>query len=159
MRQMATENIRGPQGTLDVIDVADTWAKPLPELDPVSTTYFRAAQEGTLLIQRCPSCHATQHYPRLICRVCAATPEWEAASGRGTVYTYTVVRQAGMPGFDEDAPYVIALVDLDEGPRMMGNITGCPVDEVRVGQRVQAYQLRIADGIGLPQWRPEATSG
>ncbi|MFT4289149.1 Zn-ribbon domain-containing OB-fold protein [Nocardioides sp.] len=155
---MASESIRGEQGTLEVVDVADRWVKPVPGLDPVNEVYFRAAYDGTLLIQRCPACGAAQHYPRLLCARCAATPEWEAASGRGTIYTFTVIRQAGMPGFDEEAPYVIALVDLEEGPRLMGNITDCPVDQVRIGQRVRAYCLRIADGVGLPQWRPEPSS-
>ncbi|MEU6849642.1 Zn-ribbon domain-containing OB-fold protein [Actinacidiphila alni] len=154
---MTSETVRGAQGTLEIVDVIDSWTKPVPDLDPVSTTYFRAAHDGTLLIQHCPACGTRQHYPRLVCRHCAATPEWEAASGLGTVYTFTVVRQAGMPGF-QDGPYVIALIDLDEGPRMMGNITDCPVDDVRIGARVQAYQLRIADGIGLPQWRLAAVS-
>jgi uncharacterized OB-fold protein len=139
--------------TLEVVDHTDTWVKPIPDVDPLSREYFKAASDGTLLIQRCPACGHAQHYPRLVCERCAATPEWEAASGRGTVYTFTVIRQAGMPGYADELPYVVALVDLDEGPRLMGNITGCDPADVHIGQPVAAYVVRIAADIGLVEWR------
>ena len=130
------------------------WAKPLPEPDPVSGPYWSAAAEGRLLIQRCPGCGHRQFYPRALCLACGAEPEWEEASGRGTVHTFTVVRQQGAAAFRDEAPYVVAMIDLEEGPRMMGNLTGCPVDQVSIGMAVRAYALEAAPGIGIPQWEP-----
>lgn len=146
--------VHGTQGTLEVFDERSTWVKPVPEVDPLSAVYFQAATRGTLLIQRCPECGHRQHYPRLVCTRCAATPEWEAASGRGEIYTFTVIRQAGMPGFRDEVPYVIALIDLAEGPRLMGNLPGFDPDQVRIGMPVEAFQVRIADDIAMVQWRP-----
>jgi uncharacterized protein len=151
---MSTVDVaHGEQGTLEVVDERDTWVKPIPEVDPLSEVYFKAAAEGTLLIQRCPACSHRQHYPRLVCTRCGNSPDWEAASGRGQIYTFTVIRQAGMPGFRDEVPYVIALVDLEEGPRLMGNLPGCDPDDVRIGMPVEAFQVRITDDIAMVQWR------
>ncbi len=137
------------------IDVRQAdWAKPLPDLDRVSGTFWSAAAEGRLLIQRCPSCGHGQFYPRALCVACGADPEWEEVSGRGTVHTFTVIRQQGLPAFRDETPYVVAMVDLEEGPRMMGNVTGCGVEEVRVGMAVRAYAIEAAPGIGIPMWEP-----
>lgn len=130
------------------------WAKPLPDLDPVSSRYWSAAAEGRLLIQRCPACGERQFYPRALCVACGADPEWEEASGRGRVHTFTVIRQQGARGFRDETPYVVAMIDLEEGPRLMGNVTGCGVEDVTVGMPVRAYALEAAPGIGIPMWEP-----
>jgi uncharacterized OB-fold protein len=85
---------------------------------------------------------------------CGADPGWEEVSGRGTVHTFTVIRQQGVPSFRDETPYVVAMIDLEEGPRMMGNLTGCPVDDVRIGMAVRAYALEAGPGIGIPMWEP-----
>ena len=131
-----------------------SWQKPLPVPDPVSGGFWSAAAEGRLLIQRCPVCAHRQFYPRALCVACGADPEWEEASGRGTVHTFTVVRQQGAAAFRDEVPYVVAMVELEEGPRMMGNLTGCPVDEVTVGMSVRAYIVEAEPGLGVPQWEP-----
>jgi hypothetical protein len=140
--------------TLEVREAA--WHKPLPALDPVSTVYWQAAAEGRLLIQHCPSCGQRQHYPRAVCTGCGETPEWEEASGRGSVYTFTVIRQNGAPGLRDEGPYVVAMIELDEGPRLMGNVTH-PVDDVFVGMAVRAYVVEAEPGVGIVQW--EAAPG
>lgn len=132
------------------------WNKPLPALDPVSSVYWRAAAEGRLLIQHCPACGQRQHYPRAVCTRCGGTPEWEEASGRGTVHTFTVIRQNGAPGFRDDGPYVVAMIELEEGPRLMGNVSH-PVDEVYVGMAVRAYVALAEPDVGVVQW--EAAAG
>lgn len=135
------------------------WQRPLPETDPVSERYWAAAAEGRLLIQRCAACGHRQHYPRAVCTACGATPEWEEASGRGTVYTYTIVRQYGMPPFDALVPYVVAMIDLVEGPRLMSNVVDCAPEEVHIGMEVEAV-MRIAEpGVGVPFFRPTAGVG
>lgn len=132
------------------------WSKPLPDPDPVSTAFWAAAAEGRLLIQECPACGHRQFYPRALCTACGASPEWLEASGRGTVHTFTVVRQQGLPAFRDDAPYVVGVIELEEGPRMMGNVTGCSVDDVAVGMAVRAYAVEAAPGVGIPMWEPVA---
>jgi uncharacterized OB-fold protein len=132
----------------------DEWSKPLPALEPVSTEFWAAAAEGRLLIQRCPACGHRQFYPRGMCTACGENPEWEEASGGGTVHTFTIIRQQGARGFRDDVPYAVAIIELDEGPRMMGNITGASVDQVAIGMRVRAYAVAAAEGIGIPMWEP-----
>jgi uncharacterized OB-fold protein len=131
-----------------------TWERPIPAGDMVSTEYWRAGAEGRLLIQYCPSCGSRQFYPRAVCVECGSTPEWEEASGRGTVYTFTIVRQQGARPFRDELPYVVAMVELEEGPRMMGNITDCAVEDVRIGMAVSVHFVKAEEGVGVPFWRP-----
>jgi uncharacterized OB-fold protein len=128
--------------------------RPLPRTDAVSAPYWRAAAEGRLVYQECPACGHRQLYPRAMCAACAATPEWRDAGGRGVVHTYTVIRQNWAKPFREQVPYVVAMIELDEGPRVMSNIVGCEPDAVHIGMRVELETVRIDDEIGLPFWRP-----
>jgi uncharacterized OB-fold protein len=89
----------------------------------------------------CPACHSAEF-------------EWVAAGGGGTVYTYTVVHHPTHPAFADKVPYVVAVVELDEGPRIVTNITNCPVEEVRGGMRVSIYFEDVAEGFRLPQAQP-----
>jgi uncharacterized OB-fold protein len=133
---------------------SSTHAKPLPLLDPISATYWRAAREGRLLVQECASCGNRQWYPRALCTVCAAEPAWIECTGRGTVHTFTVIRQNGMPGFAAELPYVVAMIDLDEGVRVMGNVLDVAVEAVHVGMPVEVVFVPADDEIAIPQWRP-----
>lgn len=130
------------------------WSKPLPEKDAVSAPFFEAAAEGRILYQRCPECDHRQFYPRALCTSCGADTQWAEAAGEGTVHTFTVIRQYGAPPFKDELPYVVAMIDLPEGVRMMSNVTDCDVDDVHVGMPVEAYAVRAADGVGVPFFRP-----
>ena len=132
----------------------ESWEKPLPALDAVSGPFWEAASEGRLLYQVCPRCGHRQFYPRALCTACGATPEWAEASGRGRVHTFTIVRQYGGRPFRDELPYVVAIVELEEGVRMMGNVTGCDPEEVGIGMAVEAYALLAGDKVGIPYWRP-----
>jgi uncharacterized OB-fold protein len=134
----------------------EEWQKPLPVIDEVNAAYWAAAAEGRLLIQECPQCHHRQFYPRALCTRCGGEPEWLECRGRGTVHTFTVVRQMGMRPFRDELPYVVAMVELEEGPMMMGNVTGCDPDAIRIGLPVEAYFVRAADDVGVVMWRPPA---
>jgi uncharacterized OB-fold protein len=135
----------------------EPWERPVPAGDPVSSHYWAEAAEGRLVIQYCPSCGQRQFYPRAMCTACGGTPEWEQASGRGSVHTFTIIRQQGAKPFRDELPYVVAMVKLEEGPMMMGNLTDCPVDDVSIDMAVEAYVVEAAEGVGVPFWRP-ATS-
>lgn len=139
----------------DVIEVQE-WAKPLPHLDPVNAEYWKAARQGRLLIQQCPACGNRQWYPRALCTRCGGTPEWLQASGRGTVHTFTVIRQQGIPAFKAELPYVIVMVELEEGPLVFGSMPGVAPEAVSIGMPVEVYFAAAAEDVGIPYWRPAA---
>ncbi len=128
--------------------------RPLPNPDHVSKPFWEAAAEGKVLYQECPACGHRQFYPRAMCTDCAATPEWREASGRGVVHTYTVIRQNWAKPFRDELPYVVAMIELDEGVKMMTNLTDVDVDAVEVGMAVEAYTVKVEDGLGVVFWRP-----
>jgi uncharacterized OB-fold protein len=128
--------------------------RPLPAPDAVSAPYWKAATDGKLVYQECPACGHRQLYPRAMCTACAATPEWRDASGSGTVHTFTVIRQNWAEPFRSQLPYVVAMIELDEGPRLMSNVTDCAPEDVHIGMRVELYTVRVDDEIGLPLFRP-----
>lgn len=101
--------------------------------------YFGALAEGRFEIPRCNSCGRFHFYPRVLCPHCGSQAlEWRAPSGRGVVYSVTIVRKGG-----DD--YTVVLVDLDEGPRLMSRVVGMPVEQVRIGMAVQARIDTIDD--------------
>jgi uncharacterized OB-fold protein len=108
-----------------------------PLTDQFSQRYWHAAREGTLLIQRCRTCGRYQFYPRGHCVHCfTADPEWTPASGRGRLHTYTVVERTPNAEFAADCPYVLAIIELDEGPRLTTRILG-EAEDVACDQRVR----------------------
>jgi uncharacterized OB-fold protein len=130
------------------------YQRPVPAPDNVTTPYWEACSRGELIIQRCPSCGERQFYPRAMCKTCGETPEWETASGRGTVHTYTIIRQNYSKPFRELLPYVVAIVELEEGVRMMGNVLDVAPEDVRIGMPVEVTFEQAGENIGVPFWRP-----
>lgn len=131
------------------------YEKPLPVVDPESAPYWAALKERRLILKRCRDCGRHHFYPRALCPHCHSDAlEWADASGRGSIYSYTVARRPAGPAFKADAPYVVAVVDLDEGARMMTNIVTDDVESVRIGQRVAVAFEAVTDEITLPKFRP-----
>ena len=121
-----------------------------PEANPETTEYWRAANDGRLLIRRCTSCGEPHHYPRTLCPFCFSDATvWEQVSGGGTVYSCSVLRRV-------DPPYCIAYVTLDEGPTMLSNIVDCDLDSVRIGARVQVVFKPSEGGQLVPMFAPAA---
>jgi uncharacterized protein len=138
-------------------DIAETLGlRALPRPDHASRYYWQRAADGTLVLQRCPSCRQFQFYPRALCASCAGETEWVDASGRGTLYTFTVIRQNRSKAFAALSPYVVGIVELDEGVRMMSNIVECDIDGLTVGMPLEVLLMKAADDVGLPFWRPAA---
>jgi uncharacterized OB-fold protein len=126
---------------------------PIPDLD--SEFYWKAARRHELLLQRCISCERFRFYPRSHCPYCFSDSfEWQRSSGRGKVYSFTVIHKAPSPAFRKKVPYVLALVDLLEGCRMMTNIIECGPDTVEINMPVQIDFEDLNDEISLPQFRP-----
>jgi uncharacterized OB-fold protein len=128
---------------------------PAVEINPESAPFWAAAGDGRLMLTRCTSCSSVIWYPRAICPVCHTEgTEWFEAAGLGHVYAFSIVRRS--PGvYSTHVPYVLAYVELDEGPRIMTNIVGCDPESVSIGQRLRATFDAIGDGNGLVRFRPE----
>ncbi|MFE7167060.1 Zn-ribbon domain-containing OB-fold protein [Streptomyces sp. NPDC057616] len=122
----------------------------VPEADAFTRTYWDAAAEGRLLIRRCGACGRAHHYPREFCPFCwSEDVAWEPASGRAVLYTWSVVHRNDLPPFGERTPYVAAVVDLAEGPRMMTEVVGAGGSTLRAGM-----ELEVAFREGTPVFRP-----
>jgi uncharacterized OB-fold protein len=129
-------------------------SRPAPVVDPDSRPYWRAARDGVLVLQRCDSCARFQFYGRLLCRSCSSTAlTWQPVSGRGTVYSFSVMHRAADPYFE--VPYVVALVDLAEGPRVATNLVDVNPDEVVVGMPVRVTFEVLDEEVSVPLFRPD----
>ncbi|MGW0566263.1 Zn-ribbon domain-containing OB-fold protein [Streptomyces tauricus] len=154
----------------------------LPEIDAFSRPYWDAAADGRLLLRRCGACGRAHHYPREFCPHCwSEAVTWERASGRATLYTWSVVHRNDLPPFGARTPYVAAVVDLAEGPRMMTEVVECGEADLRVGMalevtfRAAAEELEVTfraaakalgeaeggavGGVVVPVFRPDPSSG
>lgn len=127
---------------------------PAPVKLPETEEFWAATAQGKLLLRRCDDCGTVIWYPRPYCPACASlSTSWFEASGRGSVYTYTVVHRSVVEGYREAVPYVLAYVELDEGPRVMTNIVDCPPGEVTVGMAVRVVFEDTGDGSALYRFR------
>src|SRR3990170_103867 len=99
------------------------YLKPLPQPDAITQEFWKSARRHELVIQRCHDCREHIFYPREVCPHCFSTNlEWVKASGKGKVYSFTIVRRAAHPGFKDDVPYVFAIIELEEGVRLTSNV-------------------------------------
>jgi uncharacterized OB-fold protein len=139
--------------------VADPkYRKPLPRIDEESRGFWEALARHELYVQRCRACGTTRYHPRALCPSClSADTEWLRCSGRGTVYSFTVTHQNQQPGFREELPYVLAIVELEEGVRLMTNVVGCAPDAVRIGMPVQVAFDDVTPEVTLPKFQPTAS--
>ncbi|MBJ7001783.1 Zn-ribbon domain-containing OB-fold protein [Streptomyces griseofuscus] len=122
----------------------------LPEADAFTRPYWAAAADGRLLIRRCAACGRAHHYPREFCPHCwSEDVAWEQATGRATLYTWSTVHRNDLPPFSDRTPYIAAVVDLAEGPRMMTRVVDAEEAELSAGM-----PLRVAFMDGKPVFRP-----
>jgi uncharacterized OB-fold protein len=128
-------------------------------IDDFTKAFWRAAQRGELLIRRCDDCGEAHYYPRPFCPGCwSSNVRWEPASGRAVLYTYSTVYENDLPPFADQVPYVAAVVDLDEGPRMSTQVVECDVASLRIGLPLEVAFRRVTDDVTLPVFRPAAPS-
>jgi uncharacterized OB-fold protein len=133
--------------------------KPLPAVTPEAKPFWDDAAQNKLTIQRCQDCKAWVWTPRPSCNECGSERvEWTPMSGKGAVYSFTVIRQvvgrAASKAFEPDIPYVVAWVDLDEGPRLITNIIQCPAESVKLGMKVSVVFEQAKPEIWLPKFKP-----
>jgi uncharacterized OB-fold protein len=130
-------------------------AKPLPRITPDSQPFWDALRARQLRLPYCAACGKPHLPPGPVCPFCFADRiEWRAASGRGTVSTWTVVHKAWFPAFAADIPYNVVQVELEEGPRLTARVVGLPNDRLRVGLPVVIDFDEAREGITLPRFRP-----
>ena len=128
---------------------------PLPTPYQDTEEYWKAAKEHRFIVQKCNDCGEYQFYPRGVCSHCLSSDlAWIEASGEGTIYSCSVNYRAGHPGFAEKTPFVLAIVELSEGPRMMTNIVGDNALEVAIDDAVEVcFEARGTTGAKVPQFR------
>ena len=119
-----------------------------PEQSPETKPYWDAAAKGQLLIKKCNTCGESHFYPRSLCPFCfSGDTAWVAASGKGTIYSYSVMRRVPVP-------YVVAYVTLAEGPTMISNIVDCDLNAVKIGQAVKVTFKPSDGGPPVPMFTP-----
>jgi uncharacterized OB-fold protein len=131
----------------------------IPVPTDLTRPYWENAQHGKLVVQRCRNCAGSWHPPLPRCPHCHSTDVgWHEVAGTGTVYTYTVVRHATHVALAGRIPYVIAIVELTEGPRIVTGIIGCDPQDVRAGMAVQVRFDAVTGDVALPYFEPAGES-
>jgi uncharacterized OB-fold protein len=128
---------------------------PRPTLFGWNRPFFAGGLEGKLMLQRCTRCHHLIYYPRMLCPRCFSPDyQWERLSGRGTVYSFSIVWHPNHPAFTDQIPIVLVVVDLAEGPQMVATLMGCPPETVSIGMEVSVVFDSIAPDVALPRFVP-----
>ncbi len=131
-------------------------ARPLPRANAYVDTrpFWEAANQGKLMLQYCPIAKRHQHFPRPVSLYTGRRDlEWREASGRGTLYSWTTTFSP-WPGHEERVPYICALVDLEEGVRMLANLYNCRAEALRVGAPVRLIWERLSQDYNYPAFEP-----
>jgi hypothetical protein len=129
--------------------------KPLPMPNEDTAPYWEAAHRGELRMQRCGACGWVRFPPSLLCPRCLAEEAaWDLMRGRGVVFSWVIVHHSQHPAFNPDTPYNVAIVALEEGPRLHTNLVECGLDEIRIGMAVEVVFERVNDDVTLPRFRP-----
>ncbi len=119
--------------------MTETYRKPVPRIDDTNRPHWDGAKAGELRVQRCTSCGALRYPTARWCPQCLSEDsDWTTVSGKGTVWSWCVFHRAYFKGFEEEMPYPVVLVELDEGPRIYSNLVGRPGEKPEIGMRVRA---------------------
>ena len=129
--------------------------KPLPEPDGDTKPFWNNCKEHKFTLQKCKECDHVRWPPSVICPQCHSRQiEWKEAEGSGKVYSYVVYHQPFHPAFKDDLPYVVAVVELKEGPHILTNITGCGHKEVKCDMTVELTWEDVTEEFSLPKFQP-----
>jgi uncharacterized OB-fold protein len=127
---------------------------PLPQPTLDNLPFYEAARRGELRFQRCTACGTFRHYPRPLCPRCLSSDHvWDRSTGRGRVFTWTIVRGPTLPAFDARIPYNVVDVLMDEGVHFVSEVLDCPPEEIRAGMPVEAVFVAVSDDITLVKFR------
>jgi uncharacterized OB-fold protein len=135
-------------------DDAAGYTKPLPVLDGLAGEFYGWCKRHELRFQRCTACRAWRHVPRELCAACGSWEwEWARSSGRGTVFTWTVVARALHPAFKGDVPLAPAVIEMDEGVRLLSAVIDCGTDALAIGMPVEVVFEDVTPEVTLPKFR------
>ena len=134
-------------------------AKPLPQPEPLARPYWDSLREGAMRLQRCAACERFVFYPRALCPHCGGRElSWQPVSGRGRLHSFCIPHRHPSPAFQPDLPYVVALVELDEGVRLMTRLVGVEPDPGKlmglIDRAVEVVYEAVSEEITLPMFRP-----
>ena len=130
------------------------YGKPLPEVTPDNQPFWDACKKGELSLPKCVDCGHLR-LPGPICPQCLSmTAEWTRLSGRGRLYTWTTIHQRYHAGFAGETPYNVAMVELDEGPRLIASIVDCGNDDLAIGMSVEVVFDAVTEEVTLPRFGP-----
>ena len=131
------------------------YTKPLPTIEPETEEFWKATKRHELFLQRCNACEEVIHFPRVMCYRCLSEDlGWIKSTGLGTVYSFTIIHQVAHQGFEIEVPYVYAIIDLDDGARMISNVVNIDPSAVEVGMRVQVTFDDVTPEISIPKFEP-----
>ena len=133
------------------------YKKPLPVVNDDNRQYWEYCKKHELRMQKCLGCGHVRFPSSIICPAChALEAEWTILRGKGIVYSYVIYRTAYHPAFQDQIPYVVAIIQLDEGPRMESNIIGCKIEEVKINIPVEVCFEDVAEKVSVPKFKPSA---
>ena len=131
------------------------YQKPLPHISLEALPFWEGAKRHELLIQKCRNCGNFFFYPRSICPHCLSYEvDWVKVSGLGKIYSFTISYRYPSPGFKQEVPYNVAIVELDEGVRLMTNIVECRDEDLKIGLPVEVIFEDVTPDISLPKFKP-----
>jgi len=131
------------------------YEKPLPVITEETAPYWEYCKKHELRMQKCAQCSYIRFPISIVCPNChSMESEWIKLSGKGKVYSFIIFRQAYHESYKDDIPYTVAIIRLDEGPRMESNIIGCKVEDVEIDMPVEVYFDDVTDDISLPKFKP-----
>ena len=129
-------------------------ARPLPLMEGLTKQFYEWCSRGELRFQRCSGCSTFRHVPRELCAECGSFDwEWARSSGKGTLFSFTLVARALNRVFASAVPYAAAIIELEEGVRILANVVDCPPDQLRIGMALRVDLERQTDTITLPVFR------
>jgi uncharacterized OB-fold protein len=135
------------------------YTKPLPVIETWNAPYWRAAKRHEFVAQQCRACGYIHLPPGPVCTNCLSADQgWARLSGKGTIYSYGIYYQLWHPGFKEDIPYNVALIQLAEGPQIISQVVGCKNEELGCGLEVEVVFDDITTEITLPKFRLVSTN-
>jgi uncharacterized OB-fold protein len=138
-------------------DSVQQYAKPLPELDGLTKEFYDFCKQGTLHFQRCTGCGAWRHVPREICAECGSWDwAWVPSTGRGRIYSWTVVVRALHPAFQDDTPYAPVIVEMEEGVRLLSQVENVAPENLEIDMPVVVCFEAVTADVSLPRFRRSA---
>jgi len=129
-------------------------ARPLPAMQGLAHEFYEWCAKAELRFQRCATCQTWRHVPREMCARCGSFEwSWARSTGRGRVFTWTVVERPMHPAFQPDVPYAVVVVEMDEGVRVASNVVDCAPEQLQIDMPVEVVFDTVAPGVTLPRFR------